>query len=301
MSDSGSSSGDERRVVEVSASTVDEAIARGLVRLGGLSRNEVKIEVLSEGRAGLLGFGVEEARVKLSTLLAGEQAEAPPSAARPEKPAPKPAAPKAEPTSPAREPKPQPKPTPKPPVQAEKPQPKPARQAVQRPAVSAGEASKTAQEIVETLLTHMGFEEVGTELKGSLLPVDVEGEDSLVLSIHGPGTDRLTHKDGRSLQALQFVSRLVLSRRMGQWQNLLLDVDDDRARRIKEIYMMAEQSAELVEREGRPVSLPPMTAYERRVVHLALREHESIATQSIGQGHGRKVTVRRKDDLLPEL
>ena len=64
---------------------------------------------------------------------------------------------------------------------------------------------------------------------------------------------------------------------------------------------MAEQSTRLVERENRPINLPPMTPYERRVVHLALKPFEDITTQSIGIGFGRKVTVRRKDQLLPTL
>ncbi len=317
MSGSGSSGGDERRSVEVNAPTVDEAVARGLVRLGGLGRDEVKIEVLSEGRSGLLGFGAEEARVRLSTLLPGETASGPPAPstgkgrpaeteAKQQRERPQRQESQRQETQrqetrrqePRREePQARPKPEREPEPRREAPA---AKDEGKRPAAS-GDALRTASEVVETLLAKMGFEESGTERKSSLLPVDIEGEDSLVLSIHGPGTERLTHKDGRGLQALQFVSRLVLSRKMGQWQNLLLDVDDDRARRIKEIYMMAEQSAELVEREGRPVSLPPMTAYERRVVHLALREHDSIATQSIGRGPGRKVTVRRKDDLLPDL
>ncbi|MCB9177776.1 MAG: Jag N-terminal domain-containing protein [Caldilineae bacterium] len=320
MSDSDSSSV-ERKVVEVSAPTVDEAIARGLVRLGGLARSEVRIEILGEGRAGLLGFGAEEARVRISTLLPGEQsaspatpsaraetpASRPPAAPKPASPtptAPKPASPT--PAAPRRE-SPPAAPAPRavtPAAAAPKPKPgaAPRRDAEQEPARPVtDEAAAAAREIVEQLLGRMGFEEVGTEIKSSLLPVKVEDETSLVVSIHGPGTDRLTRKDGRGLQSLQFIARLLLSRRLGYWSNLLLDVDDDRARRIKEIYMMAEQSAELVEREGRPVSLPPMTAYERRVVHLALRDHDSIATQSIGHGPGRKVTVRLKDQLLPEL
>jgi spoIIIJ-associated protein len=64
---------------------------------------------------------------------------------------------------------------------------------------------------------------------------------------------------------------------------------------------MAKQSATLVEREGRPVSLPPMSAYERRVVHIVLKDHPVVATQSIGTGEVRKVTVRRLDQMLPEL
>ncbi len=88
--------GGERRVLEVQARTVDEAVARGLVRLGGLSRSEVKIEVLSEGRSGLLGFGAEEATVRLTVLKPGDRAadvaEAPaPAEAAPVDPAPAPA------------------------------------------------------------------------------------------------------------------------------------------------------------------------------------------------------------------
>ena len=96
------------------------------------------------------------------------------------------------------------------------------------------------------------------------------------------------------------MTRLIVSRRADPWCSVLLDVDGDRRRRVRELLALATQSAELVESGGKPVSLPPMGAYERRVVHLALRAHPTVATQSIGTGGYRKVPVPRRDQMLPE-
>lgn len=307
---SNSEAGASERGVEVRARSVDEAVARGLVRLGGLSRSEVRIEVINAGKSGLLGFGAEEAVVRIVPLAPGERPEtvtrepAAPPPARPE-PAPPEAAPPPPPAAgPAKPPEP---PAPSAPSvgitdAAPAPAPQPAPSPASPPAaLGMAEALPVAREIVDGLLARMGYAGLTLEARGSLLPVAVEGEDTLVLDIRGPGVDRLLAADARALLALQFIARLMLNQRTQAWDNLLLDVNGDRARRLKEIYHMAEQSAALVERDGRPVSLPPMSAYERRVVHLALREHDRIATQSIGSGSHRKVTVRRKDDLLPEL
>lgn len=294
------SDAEDRRVIEVQAPTVDEAIVRGLVRLGGLKRSEVHIEVVREGKAGLLGLGSEEAIVRLTTLQtegasAGSDSEGGPEAA----PAAAEAAPKRrtsrKPTAEAEGAAQQGSP-------ASLPVAPVATNAEGLAVLPAEEVIDAAKRIVGRILADMGCDEgLEMEAKPSLLPVPIDGEESLVLSIHGPFVDRLTARGGRGLAALQFVARLLVSRELGRWVNLLLDIDGDRARRIKEIYLMAEQSARLVEREGRPVSLPPMTPYERRVVHLALKQFEEITTQSIGLGFGRKVTVRRKDQLLPTL
>ena len=288
----------DKRVIEVQAPTVDEAIVRGLVRLGGLKRSEVHIEVVRQGKAGLLGLGAEEAMVRMTPMLPGESADEPAVAGAEAPAAAEPAAKKR-----AR----------KVVAEAESEVPPVASSASLpvAPAVTNAEGLAVlpsadvvdiAKLTVGRILRDMGCDEgLEMEAKPSLLPVPIDGEESLVLSIHGPHVDRLTARGGRGLAALQFVARLLVSRELGRWVNLLLDIDGDRARRIKEIYLMAEQSARLVEREGRPVSLPPMTPYERRVVHLALKQFEDITTQSIGIGFGRKVTVRRKDQLLPTL
>ncbi|MCE7938252.1 MAG: hypothetical protein DYG90_06670 [Chloroflexi bacterium CFX6] len=70
-SSSPADSGGKEQGIEVRARTVDEAVARGLVRLGGLSRSEVTIEVVKEGRSGVLGFGAEEAVVRIIPGAAG--------------------------------------------------------------------------------------------------------------------------------------------------------------------------------------------------------------------------------------
>lgn len=284
-----------RRVIEVSARTVDEAVARGLVRLGGLSRAEVRIEVLNPGKGGVLGFGAEEALVRLTTLLPGEKPDdaglVPSTEVLSTEPPLPPAAETAPPGVTVVEPG-----APSEPALREPDRPEPP-----VPAAPPGEIAAVAVEVVRDLLRLLGFEPIQITVAETLLPVPVEDEHSLVLSIQGPGTQSLMAHEASALDALQFVARLILNRRSHDWANLLLDVDGDRARRAKELYQLAEQSAALVMREGRPVSLPPMSPYERRVVHLALHDHPTVATQSIGAGPSRKVTVRRKDQLLPEL
>jgi len=297
--------GEERNGIEVRARTVDEAVARGLVRLGGLSRAEVRIEVVNAGKGGLLGFGAEEAVVRLVPLSPGETAEAVGAIPTAQPIAPPPIAPR-----PAAEAA----PPPKAPRTRRRADELPVGAAVapapdQPPPVSTATAPtpptaadvEVACNVVRTLLGHLGYDNVTLEVQDTLMPVPVDDEAALVVGIRGPGTERLLAHHDRPLYALQFIARLIVGRDTPGWTNLLLDVNGDRARRLKEIYHMAEQSATLVEREGRPVSLPPMTAYERRVVHLALHNHPTIATQSIGAGLNRKVTVRRKDQLLPAM
>jgi spoIIIJ-associated protein len=162
------------------------------------------------------------------------------------------------------------------------------------------EATRVAGEVTLQMLSLMGFDEATVEPSDALLPSEVEDSAAAVLCIRGRGTDRLLAHEAEGLNALQFLVRLVVSRRLDGWVSVLLDVDGDRARRVQELLQLASQSADLVQREGRAVALPPMSAYERRVVHLALRDHPAVATQSIGTGDYRKVTVRLKDQLLPQ-
>lgn len=324
-----------RKSIEVRARTVDEAVARGLVRLGGLSRTEVNIEVLSPGKAGLLGFGAEEALVRLTPLAPGERAE-PAAAPAPPKPRPERSAPpaptatpapadrrrSAPPRAPAPEstpgPQAEPAPSAAPPRAREEareaapgrspaaPTPSDSR-GTEMPAAAPRELSTEAPEtlaesITLTLLRQLGFEDAALQRLDTLLPPEIATDDkSLIFSIHGAGTEVLLADEAKPLDALQFLVRLLVNRKTDRWVSVLLDVDGDRARRMRELYQLAEQSASLVLREGKPVSLPPMSAYERRVVHMALHDHPVIATQSIGLGEHRKVTVRRKDQLLPEL
>lgn len=332
--------------VEVTARTVDEAIARGLVRLGGLSRSEVDIEVLQEGKPGLLGFGAEEAVVRLTPQGKGKvsRPSSPPPTQTPsgattaaETPSPggsgggtgtEAAPPKRRRRRRRRRGKggsssqgaqqgteergggtaaaaPAPAPAPAPArAEADTPEESPRREPrpAVTPTVAEGDAEAKATAVCGDLLRHLGYPEARIELQAGLLPEDMEDDDpATVLSIRGGGAERLLTRDAEPLYALQFLTRMVVSQQTGEWTHVLLDVDGDRRRRVKELVAMADQSADLVERDGRPVSLPPMSAYDRRVVHIALRDHPAIITQSIGQGDRRKITVRRVDQMLPEL
>lgn len=159
-----------------------------------------------------------------------------------------------------------------------------------------------ASAVLDVTLSGLGFAGFRIERGADLLPKEAGMDDeSEVASVLGGGTESLLGQDGKVLDALQFITRLIVSRATGEWTSLLVDVDGDRRRQIEELFALAQQSADLVENDGRAVSLPPMNAYERRVVHIALRDHPTVATQSIGDGDRRKVTVRRRDQLLPEL
>lgn len=162
-------------------------------------------------------------------------------------------------------------------------------------------AADAAVGVVRELVERLGYEGAQVTRSGVWLPDELSDDQSLVVEVEGPHVEDLLNNEAEALQAMQFVARLILAHKLDGWVNLLVDVNGDRARRVQELVLLARQSADLVERDGRPVSLPPMSAYERRVVHLALSDHPVVATQSIGTGEWRKVTVRRIDQMLPEL
>jgi spoIIIJ-associated protein len=162
-------------------------------------------------------------------------------------------------------------------------------------------AEAPAIEVVGALLERLGYPEAKVARSSAWLPDELSEDKSLVIEVSGGGAEALLAHDMEGLLALQFIARLLLARRADGWVNLLVDVNGDRARRVQELVNLARQSADLVEREGLAVSLPPMAPYERRIVHIALKDHPAIATQSIGAGPRRKVTVRRVDQMLPEL
>jgi spoIIIJ-associated protein len=83
----------------------------------------------------------------------------------------------------------------------------------------------------------------------------------------------------------------MLSRRTGQWTRVLVDVEDYRGRRERQLADLARRAAERVVETGKMLQLEPMPALERRWVHLALRDHPGVSTQSIGEEPNRRVVV----------
>jgi spoIIIJ-associated protein len=163
--------------------------------------------------------------------------------------------------------------------------------AMERAELEAAEASPEAlaagKEILETLMGHLGFEGVSVEIR--------EGETSR-LNVVGDGADRealgsLIGRKGERLSALQHLVNLMLSRRTGQWTRVLVDVEDYRGRRERQLAEIAARAAERVVETGKMLQLEAMPALERRWIHLALRDNPGVSTQSIGEEPNRRVVI----------
>ncbi|MBC7315541.1 MAG: single-stranded DNA-binding protein, partial [Chloroflexi bacterium] len=90
---------------------------------------------------------------------------------------------------------------------------------------------------------------------------------------------------------LQFIVRLILSRRLGVWPNIVVDVEGYKAKRVQALQALARRMADQVRQTRQMVVLEPMPAHERRIVHLALRDDPDVYTESTGEGENRKVQI----------
>jgi spoIIIJ-associated protein len=162
--------------------------------------------------------------------------------------------------------------------------------AAERADLEAAEASPEAlaagQEILEELMRHLGFQ----------VKVELETGDTSRLNVVGDGDEKdalgaLIGRKGERLSALQHLVNLMLSRRMGGWTRVLVDVEDYRGRRERQLRDLALRAAARVVETGKMLQLEPMPALERRWVHIALRENGAVATQSIGEEPNRRIVV----------
>jgi spoIIIJ-associated protein len=153
------------------------------------------------------------------------------------------------------------------------------------------EALEAGREILETLMRHMGYQDVSVQvITGETSKLDVRGSEA-----EREALGALIGRKGERLSALQHLVNLLLSRRMGDWTRVLVDVEDYRGRRERQLQEIALRAAEHVESTGKMLQLEPMPALERRWIHLALRNHPAVATQSIGEEPNRRVVVLRRE------
>ncbi len=219
---------EKARSVEFSHKTGEGAIKKALEDLQA-SRDQVEIEVLSEGSRGVLGLGGEKARVRV-TLCEEELAAAD------------------------------------------------------------AEVAEIAAESLRTLLKHMG-------IRADVIAQGSSDDESLpvVLDVTGDDLGILIGRQGETLRDLQYVTRLIVSRKLQRWANVVVDVEGYKSRRQRTLTELAERMAHQVVAEGRPMALEPMPAHERRTVHMALRNHDSVTTESTGEGSRRKVVILPKE------
>ncbi len=173
-----------------------------------------------------------------------------------------------------------------------------ARLSVEREEIQAAEASPEAlaagREILQELLTHMGLEATVSVETGDTSKLDVRGSENEKESLGA-----LIGRKGERLSALQHLVNLMLSRRLGEWTRVLVDVEDYRGRRERQLREIAMRAAERVTESGKMLQLEPMPALERRWIHLALRENAEVSTQSIGEEPHRRVVILRRQSSQP--
>jgi spoIIIJ-associated protein len=217
----------------------------------GVDRDAVEIEVLDEGSRGVFGLGAREARVRLTPILKSTPRPAPAASAEPAVPL------AAEPAEP---------------VLAEK------------------EEAEVARGVLLELLALLGMEKAQVDVRRAE-PAAGEEEPPLVLNAQGAGIDVLIGRRGQTMAALQHITRLIVGREVTGRVHLVVDVDGFKARREKSLRRLAQRVAEQAVKTDRTVVLEPMAPYERRIIHLALRDHPHVTTESVGEGDRRKVTI----------
>lgn len=203
--------------LETTGRTVEEAIEIALEQLGA-DRDQVEVDVISQGKGGILGFGAEPARVRV--VLTAPLSNLP----------------------------------------------------------------TLSKLILDNLLRNMRV-----QASSSIRSSDVEEDGTVELEINGDDSGLLIGRRGETLQALQYVTNLLVGRRAEG--RVVLDVEGYRERRYAALRTLAARVAERVASTGQSVTLEPMAANERRVIHLALSENPRVVTESTGVGEGRKITV----------
>ena len=202
------------RCVEVSAKNAELAIAQALEKLG-IAREQAQIEVLDEGRAGILGLGSRDAVVRVTGI-------------------------------------------------------------------------ETSEDRAVDFLTEV------TEKMGAPAKVEAKtGDEAMNVELSGENMGMLIGHHGDTLDALQYLTSLVVNRGAEDYTRVVLDTEGYRDKRAKALAQLAERTAARAIRTGR-VALEPMNPYERRILHTTLQDHPRVTTYSEGEEPYRRVIVVRK-------
>ncbi len=208
--------------ITITAKTVDEAIELALKELDA-ERAKVEIDVVSRGKAGILGIGSELAKVRVALL------DAP------------------------------------------------------------SDVVTTTTEVLDEIISLLGVDVVT-----SLTQADKENLGGPAFDIEGDDAGLLIGRRGETLKSLQFLVKYMVSQKLGVNANLQVDVEGYQERRNEALGNMARRVAQRVMDSGNPISLEPMPANERRIVHLTLADHARVTTESAGSGMSRQVVVHLK-------
>jgi spoIIIJ-associated protein len=258
--------------LEIIAPSIEEAVARGLADLG-LPEEAVEVEVLDAGSKGLFGLGFRQARVRLTIKQKEQQASSQQAAAAPQKAA---AASVAVASSPAA-------------ARTEEPTPVMADEEEELEEGVDQNLLDVARDTVSELLKAMKVRARVTVQMGH--PEDAQDRTPVQVDIRGDDLSILIGPKAETLNALQYIAALIISKEVGHSIPLVVDVEGYRARRSQQIRQLARRMAEQAARTGRRQVLEPMPASERRLVHIELRDNPDVSTESVGEEPRRKVTI----------
>lgn len=152
------------------------------------------------------------------------------------------------------------------------------------------DAASIARNVIMELLKAM---DIDAEVYDSPLPSDgvPEGVTSLAFDIRGDDLGILIGRRGQTMASLQYIVNLIVNHKLKSRTLVIVDVEGYRRRRFSSLSDMAHRLAERVRASGRSITLEPMSAAERRIIHIALHDYQDIVTQSIGEGESRKVSI----------
>lgn len=151
------------------------------------------------------------------------------------------------------------------------------------------EAKFRAERIAKQLLKSM---HVKAQITSRILEPEDEHDKPIVLvEITGNDLSILIGRKAETLNSLQYITSLILNQQMGSWIPLMIDVQGYRFRRERQLRQLARRMADQAVATGRKQVLEPMPANERRLIHLELRYHPFVTTESVGEEPARKATI----------
>ena len=247
--------------IEVTGKTEEEAVRKALTQLG-LERDDVSLEILERAKSGFLGIGGSPARIRV-TYGTDEPEEK-----------------KAEPTKKV-EKKPEPK------AEVKKPETRPVEKAPEQKPVAAGtcddENARRIREFLEGLLQHMN--------SPAQVNVALEEKGRYQVTLEGEKLGQLIGRRGETLDAIQQLTNYAVNSGADKRIRVHVDAENYRAKREQSLESLARKVAGKVTKYRRSVTLEPMNAYERHVIHAALQDEPGITTYSIGSEPNRRVVV----------
>ena len=241
------------KTLEIEEKSIDEAIEKAC-REFGVSREKLNIEIISEDAGGFLGMLSKKAKIKASLLSVDVDFALSDNNIGNKSEAKIKIEPKAETAKPS------------------------ALVTVQSNSALASQA----KELLDGILQRMSLQ----------CRVTIREEtDTIVLNIEGNDSGLLIGRRGQNLDALQYILNKALNKSDNERKLIMVDSEEYRKRRKESLLSLAERIRQKVKKNHKPVSISHMSAHDRRIIHLALREDESLTTKSRGEGEYRKIVI----------